>query len=804
MKRALACALLVACADPRFVPLSRTLPPWQDHAQVTTYTLANGMRIALLRDPVARVATIDLRLEVGTGDDPAGHSGLAADLAYLVTATPQQALGTQLAVDADRTEIVSTTLTLPDAIEVEAHRLELSCDELVAPGIAAAHAAAIVQARPTTLAAAIWGAGSPYAHEGIDPRVAPPSPEDVCAFYQQHYVAAAATLVITGPIDGALLSRIRSRFERIPARAPAARPIAAAIEPGHISVHVAGLAHAAVVLIVPAPLPGAPDEVLSELAVRRIASWSNDLHVFLTGGRRARALVIALEDPLGDVVNADPLSRLAKTREKIDEILERADKLYEDDADDRTSEDFLGEQLRVEDVVARTIALAEDVAAHRTVDRLRRLRAWREAYGLRVWIRDHVKDAKPRVLYLLPEGLLPDGAAAGTLEMLGTPPAFAEVDRPATTTAYAPLAAAQPVESWTLPTGLHVVLAPMPGTATVDARLILPVGTRHEPSPGLAQRAAAELMPAQSSNADGKFSGNLVWYADQRPRSEVAVTEITTRFRYAGASGLADWHVFMLSWLMTTGSYSSDASTLAPMRRLYGPRDATLIVTGAFDPARMHKNITTWFSPWNGGDAIPQPARRSDTEALAIADAGERVDLAIVYGDLAGPPAALRMLARLVEERLTTALQRLGGVQVSYDGRGSHQLLVRADLDPGSTGMAGDAMARALGTLCTTGPAAGELDYMRAHTLAELLEGFSTPAGRAHQLEEAAGSPTELETEIAALPALGEEAILRECATLERAGGRRVVARGPRGSLSVLLSALGVDSRRTLFTSADR
>ena len=104
VKRALVWALLVGCTDPRFVPLSRTLPAWHDPAQVTTYTLANGMRIALLRDPAARVASIDLRLEVGTGDDPAGHAGLAADLGYLLTATPQHALTTQLAVDADRTE----------------------------------------------------------------------------------------------------------------------------------------------------------------------------------------------------------------------------------------------------------------------------------------------------------------------------------------------------------------------------------------------------------------------------------------------------------------------------------------------------------------------------------------------------------------------------------------------------------------------------------------------------------------------------------------------------------------------------
>jgi len=422
----------------------------------------------------------------------------------------------------------------------------------------------------------------------------------------------------------------------------------------------------------------------------------------------------------------------------------------------------------------------------------------REFGRLRIWIRDQVKDHAERVLYLLPEG-----PAAGPVEMLGTPPAFAEVDRPATTASLAPLAAAQPVESYTLPTGLRVVLAPMPGTATVDARLILPVGTRQEPSPGLAQRAAAELTPAQSASADGKFSGNLEWYSDQRPRSEVAVTETTTRFRFTGASGLADWHVFMLSWLMTTGSYQSDSSTLATMRRFYGPRGGTLIVTGAFDVARMRKNITTWFTPWTGGDPIPPAAPRSDTEAVAITDTGDRVDLGLMYGDLAGPAPVLRALGRLVEERLTTPLQGLGTVQVSYDGRGSRELVVHAALDPGSTGMAGDAMMRALGALCTTGPAPGELDYMRAHTLAEQLEAFSTAAGRAHQLEEASGSPAEPEAELAALPAVTDAAIMHECAAL-RADARRVVAHGPRAGISVLLTALGVDPRRTRFVAAEQ
>src|SRR5664279_1642048 len=54
-----------------------TQPAIAEPFKVTTRALKNGMRVALLRNPRARLTSIDLRFDVGTGDDPVGKSGFA-------------------------------------------------------------------------------------------------------------------------------------------------------------------------------------------------------------------------------------------------------------------------------------------------------------------------------------------------------------------------------------------------------------------------------------------------------------------------------------------------------------------------------------------------------------------------------------------------------------------------------------------------------------------------------------------------------------------------------------------------------
>lgn len=777
--RALACALLVACADPRFVLLSTNVPPLADPPAPATYTLANGMQIAVLRDPTARVASIDLRVEVGTGDDPPGRPGIAAELGYLMTETPEPALHTQLAVDADRTEITSTTLTLDAAIEAEAHRLELTCDQLIAPGLDRAHGEIAAHPRATPLATAIWGAGHPYAPAAIErSAAAAPTSDELCAFYRDHYVPAAATLVVTGPVDAGLLSRLRSRFERLPARAVAARAPVAPVRIEHVQQRVRGLATALAARVVPID---PEDDIIAQLAARRIASWDEHLHAFVTGGRRARALVVAFEG----------------SRSRLDELLQRANQLSEDDADGLAAEDFLDEQLHLEDVLLRAQAIADDLAEHRHVDRLRRLRTLRGVSKLRIWIRDHVTNAQARVL-----DLVPDGPASAPVEDLGVAPVIVDDDRPTATTSYAPLAAAPRIEQWTLANGLHVILAPMPGTATVDVRLVLPVGTRQEPTPGVAQRAAAELIMDTGGELGLGESKKLGFYRASHSRSEIAVTGTTTRFRFAGPAWLADYHVFIASWLMTTGHYESDtASTLDPMRRFYGPRGAQLIVAGAFDPGPMHAKISTWFDAWSGGDPIPPPAPRSRTEAVGITDTANNVELGINYAQGATPRAEATLLAQVLDLRLRMALDAFAVVQASYDGRGDGEIVIHGDVDPGATGLAGQALAGETLSMCARPVAPAELDHAIRRVVAARLEASSVVAGRARQLEETAATPAVIEQELARLPNVHPDEIVTACQRSLGPDNRRVVARGPHGSVAILLAAMGIDPRRTVFTA---
>jgi len=117
--------------------------PVSDPAKVTTWKLANGLRVALLRDPRARLYSVDLRFDVGASDDPAGRAGtalvvgealVAAGLRDRPAGDPRGHTGaakdveltTQLALDQDRTEITTTAIDLPDALRARSRRVDRS------------------------------------------------------------------------------------------------------------------------------------------------------------------------------------------------------------------------------------------------------------------------------------------------------------------------------------------------------------------------------------------------------------------------------------------------------------------------------------------------------------------------------------------------------------------------------------------------------------------------------------------------------------------------------------------------------
>jgi len=401
---------LVACAtDARFDTLDPTKRPIVDPPGLVTYTLGNGMHVALLRDPRARIASIDLRYEVGAADDPIRRSGLALTVAHVLVAAPfgdrgagrpaDVELTMKLEVDLDRTELTTTTLDLAAALELAARRLETTCSVLAPDLVATARRQAATQlsGMPTAFVAAIWGPTHPYAHGLGEPEADDPTTDaELCAFYSDHYTTDAATLVVTGAVEPDLLSRIRSRFERIPrGHARARSPIPAVVPTTERRRAVVwGLAKPTAVVAFPAPAPGDQDDVTLDLAVRRLGAWEPKLHVAVVGGRRGRALVLGLE--------ADTEAGLARAHELLQAALARAHVVDDDYAAETTPDDQLVEAQELDDPLERGGAIADLVASGRKPELLRRVRAFADADTPRRWIRDHLTTQPARMLDLVP------------------------------------------------------------------------------------------------------------------------------------------------------------------------------------------------------------------------------------------------------------------------------------------------------------------------------------------------------------------------------------------------------------------
>ena len=208
------------------------------------------MRVALLRDPrgPARVDRPALRRRRGGRPARSSRPRAVRRGAARRRAPPNDAaLTTSLAVDLDRSRADhdgarsrrragARSAPARDHVRrfrARARRRGARSGARAAPGV------------PPAFVGAVWGDDHPYAHPLGDPSLATATPEQLCAFYEAHYGPQAATLVVTGAFGGAEVSRIRTRFEKIPRRTLVPRVPIATIQPArHQRVVTWGLAQA--------------------------------------------------------------------------------------------------------------------------------------------------------------------------------------------------------------------------------------------------------------------------------------------------------------------------------------------------------------------------------------------------------------------------------------------------------------------------------------------------------------------------------------------------------------------------------
>ncbi|HXW77353.1 MAG TPA: pitrilysin family protein, partial [Candidatus Eremiobacteraceae bacterium] len=216
---------------------------------VTRALLDNGLRVVIVRDPLAPVVTTEVNYLAGSIDSPPGFPGMAhaqehmmfrgsptlsADQIAAITA----AMGGDFDADTQPT-ITQFFLTVPAedlgvALHLEAARMQGvndaqdQWDEERGPieQEVAADESDPVRKMLTTINADLY-AGTPYAIDGVGTR---PSFDQTTGsmihdFYQHWYAPNDAILIVAGDIDPAsTLTQVRELFGSIPARTLPPRP----------------------------------------------------------------------------------------------------------------------------------------------------------------------------------------------------------------------------------------------------------------------------------------------------------------------------------------------------------------------------------------------------------------------------------------------------------------------------------------------------------------------------------------------------------------------------------------------------
>jgi zinc protease len=240
-------ALLIAAAPAARIP---------DASGVLKATLANGLRVVIVRNAIGPVVSTDLTYLVGSRDDPPDVPGMAhaqehmmfrgtADLSTSELGTIATALGGEFnAATTDSTTHYQFTVPAADldaVLRIESDRMR---DVLDAQAQWENERGAIEQEvlrdqsepgsdffRDVQL---IAFAHTPYGHEGVGTRAAFDrlTGPRIKEFYRRWYAPNNAVLVVAGDVDPAqTLEQIRTRFESIPRR-----PV-----PAHAAAHFAPL-----------------------------------------------------------------------------------------------------------------------------------------------------------------------------------------------------------------------------------------------------------------------------------------------------------------------------------------------------------------------------------------------------------------------------------------------------------------------------------------------------------------------------------------------------------------------------------
>src|SRR5579862_7356442 len=207
------------------------------HDSTVRATLDNGLRVVIVRDPLAPVATVEDNYLVGADETPQGFPGMAHAQEHMafrgcsgVSADQTAAIFAQLGGDGNadtQQNVTQYFTTVPEADLEVALRLDAACMQDMDDSDAewAQEKGAIEQEVARDLSEPTYKfitrmnedlfPGTPYSHDalGTHDSFEQTTGDSLKAFYRQWYAPNNAVLVITGDVDpAATLAKVKALY----------------------------------------------------------------------------------------------------------------------------------------------------------------------------------------------------------------------------------------------------------------------------------------------------------------------------------------------------------------------------------------------------------------------------------------------------------------------------------------------------------------------------------------------------------------------------------------------------------------
>ncbi|MDX2086580.1 MAG: insulinase family protein [Kofleriaceae bacterium] len=546
---------------------------------ISTSTLANGLRVVLVRDPAASEVQVTMRYEVGAVEDGA-HAGLAHLVEHLMfqQEVDGKALFTQLesvasyfnattALDATTYIARAPRAQLTTLLAIEAARAELRCTTITDAVFTREREVVINEVKQRDQTTEVFAAihrelypeGHPYRQPigGSVESVAAIAREDACRFTDAYYAPNKAVLVVSGNVTEEELAASLGRLARVPRRDVVAQSLVDAITPPphHVEVPVP-IDRDVFVLAWPLPLDPALQAKVRAIAaaIPRLADSQIKGTVSSVdfGDRRAPMLGIAVMPGEGESLH----DAVQGTRRAIDALpgVFRENQASWVDAVvfDRIKQGAIyGLYASLDDGGDRDMKLASYVAAGvepnlALATELDALRSMTREEGARL-AATYLAGSRPTGITLRAAALVKRGDPLRLdppVHELGAP-RIAETTREATD-----------LRTRVLPNGLTVVLAPTSSVPTFEARLVFRTGTGDEP----ANQRGVAMLAAHTLTWDLHYLDDLIPFIRAGALRNTDVTTDRTTFSVQGLDMNLDVVLAGLRRWVREGTYDDSAA----------------------------------------------------------------------------------------------------------------------------------------------------------------------------------------------------------------------------------------------------